>query len=154
MQNSVRSKFKQVCTVMLTVMLLPLVMLVISPSRGQLRRLAVLPLQPLEAVAAVCGGHGADGVLHLPDLDLGLALDPGLLWPPRHRARLRGQVDRRGLVSLDCPGPGLAPRLTSAHLRASAGGLSLQTRVSLLSRLAALFTQREQLLNCVRTGGS
>ena len=150
MQNSVRSIFTQV----VTVMLLPLVMLVISPSRGQLRRLAVLPLQPLEAVAAISGGHGADGILHLPDLDLSLALDTGLLGPPRHRARLRGQVDRRGLVSLDSPGPGLAPRLTSAHLRASASGLSLQTRVSLLSRLAALFTQREQLLNCVRTGGS
>ena len=150
MQNSVRSIFTQV----VTVMLLPLVMLVISPSRGQLRRLAVLPLQPLEAVAAISGGHGADGILHLPDLDLSLALDTGLLGPPRHRARLRGQVDRRGLVSLDSPGPGLAPRLTSAHLRASASGLSLQTRVSLLSRLTALFTQREQLLNCVRTGGS
>ena len=150
MQNSVRSIFTQV----VTVMLLPLVMLVISPSRGQLRRLAVLPLQPLEAVAAISGGHGADGILHLPDLDLSLALDTGLLGPPRHRARLRGQVDRRGLVSLDSPGPGLAPRLTSAHLRASASGLSLQTRVSFLSRLAALFTQREQLLNCVRTGGS
>ena len=72
------------------------VIVLVSPARGQLRGLTVLPLQPLEAlaVAAVCGGHGADGVLHLAHLHLGR-----LLWPPRHGAGLRGQVDRRGLVS-------------------------------------------------------
>ena len=101
MQYSVRSNFSVTIFSTLTV-LLPVIMLVISSAGWQLRRLAVLPLKPLEAlaVAAVCGGHGPDGVLHLPDLDLGLTLGrPGLLRPPRHRAGLGGQVDRRGLVS-------------------------------------------------------
>ena len=152
MQSSVQSIFTQV----VTVMLLPLVMLVISPSRGQLRRLAVLPLQPLEAVAAISGGHGADGILHLPDLDLSLALNTGLLGPPRHRARLRGQVDRRGLVSARVSRLDLGARLSlsSAHLRAATAGLSLQTGGGLLSGLAALFTERQKLLYCVRTGRS
>ena len=140
---------------LVTVMLLAMVMLVISSSRRKLRRLAVLPLQPLKAlaVAAVGGGHRADRVLHLPHLDLGLALDsPGLLRPPRHRTGLGGQVDRRGLVSLLDLGARLA--LTSANLRTSTAGLSLQTRGRLVSRLAALFTQREKLLDRVWTGRS
>ena len=84
----------------LTVLVLAVVMLVISPPGREQGGLALVPLQSFQpalsslAVAAVCGGHGADGVLHLAHLHLGR-----LLWPPRHRAGLRGQVDRRGLVS-------------------------------------------------------
>ena len=159
MQTPVLSYPVLVSEEFVTVLLLAVVMLVISPSRRQLGRLAVLSLKPLKALAvsAVGRGHRTDRVLHLPHLDLGLALDaPGLLGPPRHRAGLGGQVDRRRLVSARVSRLDLGARLalTSAHLRASTAGLSLQTGGGLLSRLAALFTQREKLLNSVWTGRS
>ena len=78
------------CVVTLTMLVLAMIMLMISPPRWQLRRLALISLQPLQArlaslavaVPAVCGGDGPDGVLDLPHFDLpvhcrGLGVPPG-----------------------------------------------------------------------------
>ena len=72
----------------LTVLMLTVVMLMISPPRWELWRLALVSLQSLQtplaslAVPAVCGGDGPDGVLDFPHFDLpvdcrGLGVPPG-----------------------------------------------------------------------------
>ena len=133
----------------LTVLVLPVVMLVISPPRREQRRLALVPLQPLQtalaslAVAAVCGGHRPDGVLDFPHFCLPVdCLSLGLPGSAGHGAGLRGEVDWCRLVSPVHPG---APRPAVA---------SLQTdhRV-LLSRLA-LLAEGQQLLDGLRARGS
>ena len=136
--------------VTLTVLVLAVVVLMISPPGREQRRLALVSLQPLQppsltslAVAAVCGGHRPDGVLDFPHFCLPVdCLSLGLPGSAGHGAGLRGEVNWCRLVSPVHPG---APRPAVA---------SLQTdhRV-LLSRLA-LLAEGQQLLDGLRARGS
>ena len=137
------------CDVMrLTVLVLAMVVLVISSPWWELRRLALISLQPLQtslaslAVPAVCGGHRPDGVLDFPHFCLPVdCWGLGLPGSAGHRAGLRGQVDRGRLVCPVHPGPG--PAVSS---------LQADHRV-LLSRLA-LLAESQQLLDGLRARGS
>ena len=122
------------CDVMsLTVLVLAVVVLVISPPRWQLRRLALVSLQSLQtcltslAVPTICGGHRPDRVLNFPHFCLPVdCWSLGVPGPAGDGAGLRGEVDRGGLVCPVHSGPG--PAVSS---------LQTDHRV-LLSRLALL----------------
>ena len=132
-------------------MVLAVVVLVISPPRRELRRLALVPIQSVQpwltslAVPAVCGGHRPDGVLDFPHFRLPVdCRGLGLPGPAGHRAGLRGEVDGGGLV---CPvqSDPTSPRPAVSSLQTDHGVL--------LSRLA-LLAQSQQLLDSLGAGGS
>ena len=140
----------------LTVLVLAVVMLVISPPGREQGGLALVPLQSFQpalsslAVAAVCGGHRPDGVLDFPHFRLPVdSRSLGVPGPAGDGAGLRGEVDRGGLVP---PGPHLRPHL-GPDLGARPAVSSLQTDGVLLSRLA-LLTESQQLLDSLGARGS
>ena len=131
------------CSCTCLTLLLPVIVLVISPARWQLRRLALVPVHPVQPLSkpAVGGCDRPDGVLHLPHFRL--AVDCLCLpWPAgdRHGAGLGRKVDRCGLVRPVHPGagPAVAPL--------EAGGVLLPG--------SALLTESQQLLDRLRTGGA
>ena len=132
----------------LTVLVLAVVVLVISPPRWELRRLALVSLQSLQTcltsltVPAVCGGHRPDGVLDFPHFCLPVDYwSLGVPGPAGHGAGLRGEVDRSGLVCPVHPGPG--PTVSP-----------LQTHHGVLLSRLALLAQSQQLLDSLGARGS